>query len=61
MTETKDTGKGLSRKATMKSQVYKVGEHEWLDPEKPKCTADEYFKDISYIVKLNGIFYSHLP
>lgn len=41
--------------ATMaRIQKYKVGEHEWLDPSSSKCTADEYFKDISYIVKLNG-------
>jgi len=28
--------------------------HQWMDAESPNCTADEYFKDISYMVPLKG-------
>ena len=26
----------------------------WIDPDDPHCNADEYFKQISYIIDLNG-------
>ncbi len=33
-----------------------VSHNAWLDPDDPKCTSDEYFKQISYFVSLEGIF-----
>ena len=31
-----------------------IDTHPWLDPNNPKCKADNYFKEISYFVKLSG-------
>eukprot|EP00347_Sterkiella_histriomuscorum_P013502 403364473 len=39
----------------MQSEYY--FSHSWLDPEEPqKCTADQYFKEISYFIDLNQIY-----
>lgn len=45
-----------TRKVGIKNEGLDSFSQRCLDPEDPKCTPDEFFKEISYIIDLNGKF-----